>query len=680
MGSARTHLLVGRKKPAIPERYAACHAIRGDTSDAAAGYPVKIGMFRVPRWRAILAVVLSLPLLAAAWVFWRASHARQEAAAEVLAKSEFPVRILPVDRVAPAAVESIAASPGFRDLATYKDMIAVSARAGLFLYQRNGALLREYRAGIELPSAELGSLSAGMAAGSAEPELFIATRGEGLLAFNGSRFRQILPSDPGLRIVTSVLVLGSGRVLIGTERQGLLVFDGRRLTPFHPRLKSAHITALAGNDGDLWIGTLADGVFHHRAGQLEELLPALPDPQVLSLAVAHEMVYAGTPLGVVEFRQGQRQRTLADGFFARAMALRGATLQVGTEDEGILDVPLQSRPAPPSAAPLDTGAPPAVLRLANLEGDVYAVAESAIHRYDAASKRWRPVLTAGRSLMADRNVAALALSGGRLWIGYFDRGLDVVDAGLENAVHHEDDALFCINRIVADAEHARTAVATANGLVIFDSGAQPRQAMGRKDGFLSDHITDVAFREGGMVVATPAGLSFVDRSGVRSLYVFHGLVNNHVYTVATRGSQTVAGTLGGLSVLEDDSVRANYTTANSHLKHNWITALARVGDEWFAGTYGAGVLRLDSSGQWHSFPDLREGLIVNPNAMAVSGGRLYAGSLDRGLFVFDRATGRWTNTTMGLPSKNVTALASGGGYLYAGTDNGLVRIAEGELR
>lgn len=188
--------------------------------------------------------------------------------------------------------------------------------------------------------------------------------------------------------------------------------------------------------------------------------------------------------------------------------------------------------------------------------------------------------------MTDRNVAALALSGGRLWIGYFDRGLDVVDAGLEHTIHHESEVLFCINRIVADAEHARTTVATANGLVLFDAGAQPRQIMGRKDGFLSDHVTDVAFRAGGMVVATPAGLSLVDGSGVRSLYVFHGLVNNHVYTVATRDASIVAGTLGGMSVLDGDTVRANYTTANSHLKHNWITALARVGDEWFAGTLG----------------------------------------------------------------------------------------------
>ena len=631
------------------------------------------------RWRGILAIVLSTPVLAIALVLWRASHAKEEAASEVLSKSEFPFRVIPVDRVAPAAVDPLEAVPAFRDLAAYKEMIAVSARAGLFLYGRNGALIRSYRAGIELPSAELGSMSTGIAAGSAEPELFIATRGEGLLVFNGTRFRQILPADSRLRTVTSVLVLGSGRILLGTERQGLLVFDGRRLAAFHRRLTTAHITAIAGNDGNLWIGTLQDGVFHHRAGQLDELLAALPDPQVLSITVDHDASYVGTPLGVVEFRGAQRRRTLADGFLARAVARSGETLQVGTQDEGIVDVPLQSRLGPRD--PSETGAPAvSILRLANLEGDMYAVGESAIYRYDPAPKRWRIVLTAGPALMADRNVASLALSAGRLWIGYFDRGLDVVDASLEHAVHHESDTLFCINRIVADTENGRTAVATANGLVLFDSGAQPRQVMGRKDGLLADHVTDVAFRGAGMVVATPAGLSFVDHSGVGSLYAFHGLVNNHVYTVATQGAQVVVGTLGGLSVLDNDTVRTNYTTANSHLKHNWITALARMGDDWFAGTYGAGVLRLDASGEWHSFPEMNSGFVVNPNAMAVSGGQLYAGSLDRGLFVFDRATGRWTNTVAGLPSRNVTAIAAGNGYVYVGTDNGLVRIAEGALR
>ena len=288
--------------------------------------------------------------------------------------------------------------------------------------------------------------------------------------------------------------------------------------------------------------------------------------------------------------------------------------------------------------------------------------------------------TGSGSVLADRNVASVAISGGRLWVGYFDRGLDVVEMSLDRAAHHEDDTLFCINRIVPDARHQRTAVATANGLALFDALGQVRQVMGRKDGFLSDHVTDVAFREDGMVVATPAGLSFVDNAGVRSLYAFHGLVNNHVYTVAALDNQTVAGTLGGVSVLEDDTVLANYTTANSRLRRNWTTALVRVGEDWFAGTYGSGVLRLDRHGEWHSFAGLKEGFVVNPNAMVAGNGRVYAGSLDRGSLCSIISTGRWTNTTIGLPSPNVTAVALADGYLYVGTDNGLVRISEGALR
>ena len=608
--------------------------------------------------RRIVATMAAALAVSAGFVFWRAAHAKQTAAAEVISRSEIPFRAARLERSAPAGVEPVAATPGFRDIAVFREWIAVSARAGLFLYDRNGAPVRSWRAGMELPPAELGAMSAGR-------ELFIATAGEGLLAFDGAQFRQILPEDVRLRQVTAVLALASGRVLLGTPASGLLVFDGRRIAPFHARLKTAHITALAGSDGDLWIGTLANGVFHYRAGQLEDLAAALPDPQVLSLLVDDGTAWAGTPLGVVEFRDGRRVRTLADGFFARALARSAGKLQVGTEDEGVIGTPPLSVP---------------VLRLATLEGELYAVAEAAVYRYDRGLRGWRGVLTAHPALLADRNVAALAAAGGRLWVGYFDRGLDVAEADLSRAVHHEDDTLFCINRIVPDPAHARTAVATANGLVLFDGSGTERQVLGRKDGLLADHVTDVAFRGDTMAVATPAGLSFAGPDGVRSLYVFHGLVNNHVYAVAAAGGEVLAGTLGGLSVLDGEAVRANYTTANSHLKHNWITALVRAGDAWFVGTYGAGVLRLDARGEWHTFADLPAALVVNPNAMLAGRGRIYAGSLDRGLYIYDRAAGRWANTTRGLPSKNVTALAADGGHIYVGTDNGLVRMEEGALR
>lgn len=141
----------------------------------------------------------------------------------------------------------------------------------------------------------------------------------------------------------------------------------------------------------------------------------------------------------------------------------------------------------------------------------------------------------------------------------------------------------------------------------------------------------------------------------------------------------LVGTLGGLSLLDQGQVRMNYTTANSGLKANWITALARVGDEWFVGTYGGGVFRLDATGRCQRFSDAPELFVVNPNAMLATNQRVYAGTLEKGLYVYDRAQERWSEVMAGLPSPNVTALAVHNNYLYIGTENGLIRIPEQNL-
>jgi ligand-binding sensor domain-containing protein len=280
-------------------------------------------------------------------------------------------------------------------------------------------------------------------------------------------------------------------------------------------------------------------------------------------------------------------------------------------------------------------------------------------------------------LLADRDVSALAFdSSGRLWVGYFDRGLDVLSPAGERATHIEDEHVFCVNRIVHDPQHDTTDVATANGLVVLDGALREREVLGRNEGLIADHVTDVALTPGGMTLATPAGITFLTPAGARSIYAFHGLVNNHVYTLGAEGTRLLVGTLGGLSVLSQGQVRMNYTTANSGLKANWITALAQVGDDWFVGSYGGGIFRLDATGRCEEFPDATGAFVVNPNAMLATGQHVYAGTLERGLYVYDRALGRWSDVTAALPSPNVTALAVHNGYLYIGTDNGLIRILE----
>ena len=614
-----------------------------------------------------------------AGVLWQASRATTESARELHAASEIRFTSARLDRPSNGGFEWFSSPAVFSDSVSFRDRVYVGGPAGLYEYDSAGALQRRFRPGLELPPAPLGPLAVGASGG--QPELYITTAGEGLIVLGDSGFRQIRPVEAGYRKLTSVLPLSTGQVLLGTEKDGVLAYDGKQIRIFHPSLAKINVTFLAGDYADLWVGTIDRGLLHWHAGEVDSFgtNDGLPDSQVLSIAVDADRAFAGTPIGVAEFDRGKFARALAHGTFARRLFVHGETLLIGTLEQGVVSVPLRTKAAHPLFRQQET--PPArIEHIFQMEGGLYAVARDGLYSLGVDGNLWQPVLQAEPALLADGHIAALAAdTAGRLWVGYFDRGLDVIDAGRAHATHVENDAVFCVNRIALDPSGRRTAVATANGLVMFDAAARQRQTLTSQEGLIASHVTDVALQEDRILIATPAGITIIDSTGTRSLNAFHGLVNNHVYAIASEGPTLLAGTLGGLSILEDGVVKASYTTSNSRLKHHWITALAKVGGDWFAGTYGSGVLRLDAMGQWSSFPEASDAFVVNPTAMLVTETHVYAGTLDRGLYVYDRGINRWTTITAGLPSRNVTALASRDGYIYIGTDNGLVRTLERNL-
>ena len=607
------------------------------------------------------------------WETWRAvSQARETTAATAGIRAT----IVPLDRSLPVDVDTIASPSGFRDGARFHDHLFVAGPHGLTEYDADGTALRRFRTGLELPASPPVGLAVGVLAGASEPQLLIATASEGLLTFDGRRLIQVRADRPELRKLTALLALDSGRVLLGSDSLGVMAFDGRRLVPGHPELAAVGVTTLAGTDGDVWIGTRDNGVWHWRAGGVDRFdeRHGLPDRRVLSLTVDGQRAFVGTALGVAEFVAGRYTRTLGPGLFASAIAVREQALLVGTLDGALAEIPLGIRSSR-GARPILHDAPAPVQRFISADGALYALSADGLYAIDDRTHALRRVVGAEGGRLTDGNISALALdASGRLWVGYFDRGLDILGAEGERTVHVENDRVFCVNRIVHDPAGGATAVATANGLVMFDASGRPKQVLGRAEGLVADHVTDLVMNAAGMTVATPAGLTFIDGEGSRSLYAFHGLVNNHVYALGAAGSEVLAGTLGGVSVLDGGTIHASYTTANSALTHNWITAVVRVDDEWFVGTYGGGIFRLDTGGRWQRFNDLSGPIEINPNAMVVTATHVFAGTLSKGLLTFDRQSRRWTATATGLPSMNVTALAADRDRLYVGTDNGLVRI------
>ena len=637
---------------------------------------------RLGRWRLAAVGAAALLVLAVALLSWNTSRAVRQARASIQADSTIPITVRPVDRAQPAGVEAIGFAPVFRDAALFHGHLFLAGPQGLAEYDADGALVRRFRAGFELPPAGVTSVAVGVLATASEPELLIGTAGEGLLIFDGRRLRQMRPERAALRKLTAILPIGAGRLLLGTDKLGLFVYDGRQMTRAHPALANVSVTVLAGTEGDVWIGTIDSGVLRWRAGDVRAFdeSAGLPDPRVLSIAVAGDRAYIGTALGVAEIGDGRPIRTLGPGLFASALAVRHDTLMVGTLDEAVARIPLDARSSR-GVRPLVSDVPGAIQRFVDADGVLYALAEDALYAVEDRTSGLRRVIAADPAQLTDRNVSALALDRvGRLWVGYFDRGLDILDATGERASHVENDRVFCVNRILHAADGGMTAVATANGLVLFDAAGRQKQVIGRAEGLIANHVTDVILDAGHMTVATPAGLTFIDPAGARSLYAFHGLVNNHVYALGGSGTQIIAGTLGGVSMLENGAdprqLHDRQFGADPQLDHRDCTGRRGVVHRhlWRRGVRArcpgpqSAVCRSRRTDRDQSECDGRDRHACVCRHVVQGSARLRPSdpALD--------------DVPTGLPSLNVTAIATDADALYVGTDNGIVRISRPALR
>jgi ligand-binding sensor domain-containing protein len=615
------------------------------------------------------------------WIV-RARRAVEEVRADA-AHSGIAFEIHPFSGSKPAAIDFLPSSPDFRDAQIFHNSLYIGGARGLWVYDLAGNLRSTLEVGRDFPASPIVAMAVGTVAGEAEPRLWIATENAGILAFDGELFSQLQLHIQDYGNPTSLLILPTGILLIGFSEGGVVRYNGTTVAPFHPDLRKVSVTAMAGGEGDLWIGTRDRGVIHWQAGSMEEFHDqnGLPDQHVLSIAVAGERAFVGTPLGTAEFRNGRPFRKVGEGVFSQSLLATKDRLLVGTVDEGIVEIKLAAERAA-RLTPDSSLEPRAARRFMELDSRLFALTADALFEQDAGAGVWNRRIEAGGRHFTDRNISALSVdTAGKLWVGYFDHGIDIAGtAGGEKVDHVEDDQIFCVNRIVQDSHRNMTVVATANGIALLDSRGKILKRIRQADGLISEHVGDVAVLPDGLAAATAAGITLLDAAGPESIYAFQGLANNHVYTLGVSNSRLLAGTLGGLSVIQDRFVRASYTVSNSRLKQNWISAVVPVADSWFIGTYGGGAVQFTGDGQWRDFPDFPQQAVVNPNAMLVVSNFVLAGTLDRGLFVYSSDEQRWTPFTNGLPSMNVTALAASAGNVFIGTDNGIVRIPVERLK
>ena len=212
------------------------------------------------------------------------------------------------------------------------------------------------------------------------------------------------------------------------------------------------MTFLAGSEAELWVGTLNDGLLYWHGGQTERIGEAqgMPDRRVDQIALGEGRVFAGTPMGVAEVRDGKIVRELAKGRYAHALLADGDSLLVGQVDAGVMQVslagngddgrtrrPIVARVAvsneDPRGAKEGGSARATVEQFLAIGDSRYALASDGLLTREADGQwQWvlgRKTLGMSGSQLTDGDVSALMVGAdGRLWVGYFDRGLDVIAA------------------------------------------------------------------------------------------------------------------------------------------------------------------------------------------------------------------------------------------------------------
>ena len=634
--------------------------------------------------RKTLLLLLVLAMIAGLISVWQVKQRADQQLSEERARRE-KQNLVPFEQkllkpISSKAIEIWQNHQAARAIARFNDSYFVASDGGLVELDQTGKLVRHYTVLDGLPESDLLSLAV------FNSKLFIGTRTEGLVEFNGSQFRGYRWTDRTSQSIDA-LFADEGRLLIGTRAGGLMAFNGREFKEVtagteHERL--LEINNISKDGSRLFIGTFADGLWIEEGGRWSHFttVDGLLSNRIVGVAFAGQSLFVATDFGVsVTAKKQAHFQTLVTLPSLSSLACAADSL-VLSKDNGETFTFRTDQEISPSrqVTPIAWTRPGNVTgaRLTALDNQLWLLTEEGLYR----TAQVNAFVAWGQS---DRNrtlttnlVSALTIdSDARVWAGNFRRGIDVLSSQGTQLAHLESETNREINSLTNDREGNSILAASSAGLLRFDSNLRNTEQWSTKDGLLSNAVLQVAHSdvdgENTLALATSKGLSLGARGKLHGLTTVQGLPSNSLYTVLVQGRKTYAGTLGGLAVIEDGRVSRVFKDTNSKLTTNWVTALSAVGNRIFVGTYGGGLFELNASGELRSFATEVGRVVVNPNAMWSDGLRLFVGTLD-GALIFEPASQQWTRVKSELPSGNVLSITGNDNYVYFGTTGGIARI------
>ncbi|MEW6730867.1 MAG: hypothetical protein AB1489_05995 [Acidobacteriota bacterium] len=648
----------------------------------------RLSRLSIKQW----AVLIVLAALAASLVIYLVRRDINielgEQAARLQAIARINTTVKPGTRLTIDGLQLVLEAREARSLCRYLDSYYVATAGGLLAFDDNGQLRAHYTIVDGLPSLDLVALAV------FRGKLYLGSADRGLIAFDGREFTHYQFQQPVIHHISTLLVAGE-QLLIGSFDGGLISFDGADFTRRdEPDKPIPQITALLMHQERLYVGTYSAGLYLWQEGRWRQLskTDGLPSNRVTALLGDEQGAIITTDFGIsLLTTSGQLQlvnRLPNITSLVRAAGRLWAGLFTGGVQE-ILFTGAGNNLANNTPLVGETSEQWRARGSTQLwvEGDnsLYALTREGVLRADLSRTRleFKPfsALPPAAPLTA-AYISALTLDGqGRLWVGYFDRGIDIFNPEtMELLTHLEDQSLREINYILADPTQSRMLVATAAGLAIVDQQLRYR-LIDERAGISSNAVAHVSIlagkdKENQLALATGRGLTLLQGAIARTPI---SLPNNYLYTLASMDRRLFVGSLGGLIELEGLRTVRTFTMANSKLSHNWINALLAIDGTLYIGTNGGGIDALLPSGELINFAPQLGKFDVNPNAMYRDARWLFVGTLGNGVYLMDLNSRQWQQFIKGLPSLNVSAITSDERFIYFGTSNGIARYQRSQL-
>lgn len=540
-----------------------------------------------------------------------------------------------------------------RAVTAFRGSLYAATGGGLAVFSGDGVLEKRYTVTDGLPESDLTALCV------FRDILFIGTRSKGLVAFDGENFNLYRFTDRKSQSIDAIAAT-AGELMIGTFDGGLISFDGARFVEIMPeetRIKG--VTSILAGDSETMVGTYASGIWIRDGSAWKHFTNSdgLPSNRVVSVFRKDAKTYAATDLGLAML-DGDRFVTVARQANVTSAAVIGDSIMLTTENGAILSAGRRVEPVRTASASTRNA------RFASVGDALFLISDDGIAGFDGALLK--SFAAEEKDSLSNNFVSAVAVDeNGALWVGTFRGGIDVFGSDGRKLAHIESPDVREVNFIRGGPSPL---AATSKGLIEFGAGFKPLNTI-PGDAIASRSVTHFS----GDFVATVKGLAHYEKDGFRLFTAQNGLPSNSTYATLESGGRLFVGTLGGLAEIVSGRVERVFKDSNSNLDTNWVTALAEVRDRIFIGTYGGGIFELLPSGEIRTFRAETGKFVVNPNAFATDGRRLYIGTLD-GLRVLDLETQEWRRIIDVLPSATVMSITVAGDSVIVGTTSGVARI------